>query len=624
MEYDVIVVGGGHAGCEAALASSRMGNKTLLITGNINNIADMPCNPSIGGSAKGIVVREIDALGGEMGRNADKSKLQIKMLNSSKGPSVQALRAQADKITYPKEMLKTLKSVTNLEIKEDLVENLIVRENTVEGVELENGEKIYSKAVILTTGTYLKADILVGNTRHREGPHGEKPSNYLSDNLKKLGFRIIRLKTGTPQRIDKNTIDFTKTREEKGSDKELFFSFDDNEHYDVNDQISCHLVYTTSKTHEIIKENLNKSSMYGGLDDIEGVGPRYCPSIEDKIVRFSDKPRHQLFLEPESLYYDDIYIQGFSTSMPHDVQEQMVHSLPGLENAKILKYAYAIEYDAIYPTQLKQTLETKLINNLYTAGQINGTSGYEEAACQGLIAGINASLKIEGKEPLILKRNEAYIGVLIDDLVTKGVRDPYRLLTSRAEYRLLLRHDNADIRLREYGHQIGLIDDKRYNDFVHKKQMMKELTDKLNSVKITPTKKVSEYLETLNTPALKDGITLYNLLKRQEITIDMLYPFIDVDYPEEIKKEVEINIKYEGYIKKANREAKKLLNLENKKIPDDIDYDTIGNLASEAKQKLNEIKPTTLAQALRISGVNPADISILSVYLKKEYRNGSK
>jgi tRNA uridine 5-carboxymethylaminomethyl modification enzyme len=624
MEYDVIVVGGGHAGCEAALASSRMGNKTLLITGNINNIADMPCNPSIGGSAKGIVVREIDALGGEMGRNADKSKLQIKMLNSSKGPSVQALRAQADKITYPKEMLKTLKSVTNLEIKEDLVENLIVRENTVEGVELENGEKIYSKAVILTTGTYLKADILVGNTRHREGPHGEKPSNYLSDNLKKLGFRIIRLKTGTPQRIDKNTIDFTKTREEKGSDKELFFSFDDNEHYDVNDQISCHLVYTTSKTHEIIKENLNKSSMYGGLDDIEGVGPRYCPSIEDKIVRFSDKPRHQLFLEPESLYYDDIYIQGFSTSMPHDVQEQMVHSLPGLENAKILKYAYAIEYDAIYPTQLKQTLETKLINNLYTAGQINGTSGYEEAACQGLIAGINASLKIQGKEPLILKRNEAYIGVLIDDLVTKGVRDPYRLLTSRAEYRLLLRHDNADIRLREYGHQIGLIDDKRYNDFVHKKQMMKELTDKLNSVKITPTKKVSEYLETLNTPALKDGITLYNLLKRQEITIDMLYPFIDVDYPEEIKKEVEINIKYEGYIKKANREAKKLLNLENKKIPDDIDYDTIGNLASEAKQKLNEIKPTTLAQALRISGVNPADISILSVYLKKEYRNGSK
>ena len=624
MEYDVIVVGGGHAGCEASLASSRMGNKTLLITGNINNIADMPCNPSIGGSAKGIVVREIDALGGEMGRNADKSKLQIKMLNSSKGPSVQALRAQADKITYPKEMLKTLKSVANLEIKEDLVENLIVRENTVEGVELENGEKIYSKAVILTTGTYLKADILVGNTRHREGPHGEKPSNYLSDNLKKLGFRIIRLKTGTPQRIDKKTIDFTKTREEKGSDRELFFSFDDNEHYDVNDQISCHLVYTTSKTHEIIKENLNKSSMYGGLDDIEGVGPRYCPSIEDKIVRFSDKPRHQLFLEPESLYYDDIYIQGFSTSMPHDVQEQMVHSLPGLENAKILKYAYAIEYDAIYPTQLKQTLETKLINNLYTAGQINGTSGYEEAACQGLIAGINASLKLQGKEPLILKRNEAYIGVLIDDLVTKGVRDPYRLLTSRAEYRLLLRHDNADIRLREYGHQIGLIDDKRYNDFVQKKQMMQELIDKLNSVKITPTKKVSEYLETLNTPALKDGITLYNLLKRQEITINMLYPFIDVDYSEEIKKEVEINIKYEGYIKKANREAKKLLNLENKKIPDDIDYDTIANLASEAKQKLNEIKPTTLAQALRISGVNPADISILSVYLKKEYRNGSK
>lgn len=619
MEYEIIVVGGGHAGCEASLASARKNHKTLLITGNIKNIADMPCNPSIGGSAKGIVVREIDALGGEMGVNADKGQIQIKMLNSGKGPAVQALRAQGDKVTYPKEMLKTLSSTPNLEIKESLVEDLIVENSKIKGVILENGEKIYAQAVILTTGTYLKADILVGDTRTRQGPHGERPSMHLSDNLEKLGFKIIRLKTGTPQRIDKNTIDFTKTREEKGDNKLLSFSFDRKPQYKIEDQISCHLIYTTPETHKIIRDNLHKASMYGGLDDIKGVGPRYCPSIEDKVVRFADKEKHQLFLEPESLYYDDIYLQGFSTSMPHDVQELMVHSLPGLENAKILKYAYAIEYDAIYPTQLKQSLETKLIDGLYTAGQINGTSGYEEAACQGLIAGINASLKLEGKEPLILKRNEAYIGVLIDDLVTKGVRDPYRLLTSRAEYRLLLRNDNADLRLREIGHNVGLIDEDRYQKFLNKKEKIKELKELLQNNKLNPNAEVNEFLTSINSAILKDGITFYNLLRRPEIDMNIVKKYLDIDYSEEVIEEVEIEIKYEGYIVKALKEAEKLNNLENKKIPDDINYDAIHNIASEAKQKLKEVRPTTIAQALRISGVNPADISILMVYLKKEY-----
>ena len=619
MNYDIIVVGGGHAGCEAALASSRMNQKTLLITSNINNIADMPCNPSIGGSAKGIVVREIDALGGEMGKNADKSQIQIKMLNSAKGPAVRALRAQADKITYPKEMLKTLQNQQNLEIKEIMVEDLIVEDNIIKGVILENEEKIYSKAVILTTGTYMKSNILIGSTRKLEGPHGERPSKSLSDNLKKLGFRIIRLKTGTPQRIDKNSIDFSKAKVEYGDNVFRTFSFDNEPNYNIEEQIPCHLIYTTDETHKIIMDNLNKSSMYGGLDDIESVGPRYCPSIEDKVVRFKDKEKHQLFLEPESRYYDDIYVQGFSTSMPYDVQEKMVHSLPGLENAKILKYAYAIEYDAIYPTQLKQTLETKLIENLYTAGQINGTSGYEEAACQGLIAGINASLKIQEKDPLILKRHEAYIGVLIDDLVTKGVRDPYRLLTSRAEYRLLLRHDNADLRLRDYGYNVGLIDKERYQKFLNKRKNIENLINYLKSNKLTPTKEVNEYLTSLNSSILKDGITLYALLKRPEITMENIKKFYAIEYDDEIINQVEIFIKYEGYINKANKEASKMVDLDNKKIPEDINYDLIHNLASEAKQKLKEIKPTSIGQALRISGVNPADISILMIYLKKEY-----
>ena len=618
MEYDIIVVGGGHAGCEASLSSARLHNKTLLVTGNIKNIADMPCNPSIGGPAKGIIVREIDALGGEMANNIDHSCLQVKMLNTKKGPAVRALRAQGDKITYPKAMLETMKNQENLEIKESLVEDLIVEDNKVKGVVLENGEKIYAKAVVLTTGTYLKAVILRGAKKTVSGPHGERPSKFLSDKLREYGFTIQRLKTGTPQRIDKNSIDYSKTSLEPGDSVPHTFSFDNPPLYKVEDQVPCHLIYTTKETHKIIMDNLEKSSMYGGY--VEGIGPRYCPSIEDKVVRFKDKERHQLFLEPESLYYDDIYIQGFSTSMPEEIQDLMVHSLPGLEHAKILKYAYAIEYDAIDPLQLKQSLETKILENLFTAGQINGTSGYEEAAGQGLMAGINASRKIHNQEPLILKRNEAYIGVLIDDLVTKGTKEPYRMLTSRAEYRLLLRHDNADLRLREYGHEIGLITEERYQKFLEKKTQIQELINLLKENKITPTKDTNEYLTSINSTKLLDGITLYELLKRPEITFTNIKHFVDINYSDEVVEQVEIMDKYEGYIVKANREAEKMLDLEKLKIPEDINYDNVHNLASEARQKLTQVRPTTIAQASRISGVNPADISILMVYLKKEKR----
>lgn len=602
MKYDVIVVGAGHAGCEAALACARMKKNTLLITINIDNIADMPCNPSIGGSAKGIVVREIDALGGEMGRNADKTLLQMKMLNQSKGPAVRSLRSQADKVTYKKEMLKTLRNTENLTIKEAIVSDLLVENNKIVGITTEDGETIYCKACILTTGTYLKADILVGDKRTKEGPHGEKRANFLSDNLEKLGFKLLRLKTGTPPRIERSSIDFSVLKREDGDDCKLTFSFDDIAYYDYKNQVPCYLTYTNLKTHKIIMDNLNKSAMYGGFYEKLGTGPRYCPSIEDKVVRFKDKERHQLFLEPESMYYDDIYLQGFSTSMPHDVQEDMVHSLKGLEHAKILRYAYAIEYDAIDPLQLKPSLETKVVENLFTAGQINGTSGYEEAAGQGIVAGINASLKLDNKEPLILSRSDAYIGVLIDDLVTKGTIEPYRLLTSRAEFRLLLRSDNADLRLSEKAYKIGLLSEERHNKLLNKIEEIKEIEEDIKNITFP-----------------KEKCNLSEYLKRPEVKIIDYVDKLNKKYSKEALEQVEINHKYEGYIIKAQKEAEKMIKLGKKQIPEDIDYEKVDNLATEARQKLEKIRPRTIDQATRISGVNPSDIAILMVYLKRFY-----
>ena len=602
MKYDVIVVGAGHAGCEAALACARMKKSTLLITINIDNIADMPCNPSIGGSAKGIVVREIDALGGEMGRNADKTLLQMKMLNRSKGPAVRSLRSQADKVTYKKEMLKTLRNTENLTIKEAIVSDLLVENNKIVGITTEDGETIYCKACILTTGTYLKADILVGDKRTKEGPHGEKRANFLSDNLEKLGFKLLRLKTGTPPRIERSSIDFSVLKREDGDDCKLTFSFDDIAYYDYKNQVPCYLTYTNLKTHKIIMDNLNKSAMYGGFYKKLGTGPRYCPSIEDKVVRFKDKERHQLFLEPESMYYDDIYLQGFSTSMPHDVQEDMVHSLKGLEHAKILRYAYAIEYDAIDPLQLKPSLETKVVENLFTAGQINGTSGYEEAAGQGIVAGINASLKLDNKEPLILSRSDAYIGVLIDDLVTKGTIEPYRLLTSRAEFRLLLRSDNADLRLSEKAYKIGLLSEERHNKLLNKIEEIKEIEEDIKNITFP-----------------KEKCNLSEYLKRPEVKIIDYVDKLNKKYSKEALEQVEINHKYEGYIIKAKKEAEKMIKLGKKQIPEDIDYEKVDNLATEARQKLEKIRPRTIDQATRISGVNPSDIAILMVYLKRFY-----
>lgn len=615
--YDVIVVGGGHAGIEASHIAAKMGKKTLLITGNIKNIGDMPCNPSIGGTAKGIIVREVDALGGLMGRIADVSHIQIKMLNNSKGPAVRSLRAQADKVTYPKNMQEYLMKMPNLTIKESLVEDLIIENNIVKGIITENNEKIEGKTVVLTTGTYLCGNILVGSKNTPGGPHGERRSNYLSTKLKEYGLKIIRLKTGTPQRIKKDSIDFSVMSEEHGDSTYWTFSNDFGPNYKIEDQKSCYLLYTNEVTHQIIRENLSKSAMYGGY--ATGVGPRYCPSIEDKIVRFADKERHQLFLEPESLYYDDWYLQGFSTSMPEDVQEKMVHSLHGLENAVITKYAYAIEYDAIDPLQIKPTLENKVLENLFTAGQINGTSGYEEAAGQGIIAGINAVLKVDNKEPLILKRSDAYIGVLIDDLVTKGTIEPYRMLTSRAEFRLILRHDNADLRLRHYAHDIGTINEEQYNRLIEKEEKIKELTKYLQENTLHLTEDVIKVFESNNINVPLTGLNYYDLLKRPEITMKFIENFIEINYLNEVKEQVEINAKYDGYIKKAYKEVEKLSRLEEKQIPEDIDYQKVANLASEARQKLEKIRPKTIAQASRISGVNPVDISVLTIYLKKEY-----
>lgn len=615
--YDVIVVGGGHAGIEASHIAAKMGKKTLLITGNIKNIGDMPCNPSIGGTAKGIIVREVDALGGLMGRIADVSHIQIKMLNNSKGPAVRSLRAQADKVTYPKNMQEYLMKMPNLTIKESLVEDLIIENNIVKGIITENNEKIEGKTVVLTTGTYLCGNILVGSKNTPGGPHGERRSNYLSTKLKEYGLKIIRLKTGTPQRIKKDSIDFSVMSEEHGDSTYWTFSNDFGPNYKIEDQKSCYLLYTNEVTHQIIRENLSKSAMYGGY--ATGVGPRYCPSIEDKIVRFADKERHQLFLEPESLYYDDWYLQGFSTSMPEDVQEKMVHSLHGLENAVITKYAYAIEYDAIDPLQIKPSLENKVLENLFTAGQINGTSGYEEAAGQGIIAGINAVLKVDNKEPLILKRSDAYIGVLIDDLVTKGTIEPYRMLTSRAEFRLILRHDNADLRLRHYAHDIGTINEEQYNRLIDKEEKIKELTKYLQENTLHLSEDVIKVFESNNINVPLTGLNYYDLLKRPEITMKFIENFIEINYLNEVKEQVEINAKYDGYIKKAYKEVEKLSRLEEKQIPEDIDYKKVINLASEARQKLEKIRPKTIAQASRISGVNPVDISVLTIYLKKEY-----
>ena len=618
--YEIIVVGGGHAGIEASLAPARMGIKTLLVTTDIKRIGMMPCNPAIGGPAKGIVVREVDALGGQMARNADKSALQMRMLNLSKGPAVRALRAQADKMKYPAEIQKTILSQESLTVKQASVASLVVKDHAVCGIVLATGEQINARAVILTTGTYMASKIMISNEVTSSGPEGTPTSESLSNNLRELGFDLFRLKTGTPARVDMATVDFTGLEIHPGDEDFLAFSFDATTCIPHQLQLPCYLTYTNELTHEIIHANLDKSSMYSGV--VSGVGPRYCPSIEDKLVRFSDKPRHQIFLEPESRSMNTIYVQGFSTSLPRDVQKLMINSLKGLENAKIINYGYAIEYDAINPIQLWPTLETKLVSGLYAAGQINGTSGYEEAAGLGLMAGINAVLKLRGEESLILGRDEAYIGVMIDDLVTKGTLEPYRLLTSRAEFRLLLRHDNADSRLTEYGRRVGLVGDDKYIKFTKKMADIAIEKSRLADIRITPKDEVNNFLGKISSTPLKDSVSALDLMKRPEITYKHILEILGEEFQvsAEVAQQVEITIKYAGYISKAKAQAKKMKQMDKRGIPANIDYNKVPNLALEAMQKLSAVRPLTIGQASRISGVNPADISILMIYIDAKRR----
>ena len=614
-EYDIAVVGAGHAGCEAALAAARLGMKTLIFSISLEAIANMPCNPHIGGSSKGHLVREIDALGGEMGKNIDKTMIQVKMLNTSKGPAVYSLRAQADRKKYQAEMKHTLEKQENLEVKQGEIVDISVENGRVTAIKTDVGAIYKVKAVILATGTYLKGKIFIGDYSKESGPDGVAAANELSDVLKKLGINLVRFKTGTPARINRRSIDFSKMEVQKGDNNIEAFSFE-NEPKDF-EQVDCYLTYTNDETHKIIKENLHRSPLYSGM--IEGTGPRYCPSIEDKVVRFSDKPRHQAFVEPVGIDTEEMYIQGMSSSLPEDVQIAFYRTLPGLEKAEFTRPAYAIEYDCIDPSNLKLSLEYKGIEGLFMAGQINGTSGYEEAACQGLLAGINATQKIKGKEPLILDRTQGYIGVLIDDIVTKGTNEPYRMMTSRAEYRLLLRQDNADLRLTGIGHEIGLISDERYQRFLSKKENIEKEVERLKKTVVKPTEKVNEILRKCGTSELNNGSKMAELIKRPEVSYEILKD-IDENRPEltyQEKEEVEIQIKYEGYIKLQEEQVEKFKKLEEKFLPENIDYETINGISLEGRQKLNKFKPRSIGQASRISGVSPADVSVLLVYLQQ-------